>query len=98
MLTEKEIREICEENGIWIDDEMAGEYDNGKGYKFYVEFDETEKTGTWRMDRYLGTLPELTDCSEYCATLIFKDKQALIDALESSISLPLKMYYFLTRF
>ena len=50
------------------------------------------------MDRYLGTLPELTDCSEYCATLVFKDKQALIDALASSIPLPLKLYYFLTRF
>ena len=77
---------------------MAGEYDNGKGYRFYGEFYESEKTGTWWMDRYLGTLPELTDCSEYCATLIVKDKQTLIDALESSIFLPLKLYCFLTRF
>ena len=76
---------------------MAGEYDTVK-YKFYVEFDEIEKTDTWQMNRYLATLPELADCSDYCATLVFKDKQALIDTLASSISLPLKLYYFLTRF
>lgn len=97
-MTEKEIRDVCDEIGIWLDDDMSGEYDNGKGFKFYIRFNETEEKGKWDMVRHLSTLPELTDCSEYCADMFFKDKQSLIDALESSISLPIKLFYFLSSF
>lgn len=85
-MTEKEVRDTFSDYGIWLDPDLEGEYNNGKGYKCYIHVNYHEQTGKWEVTRYISTFFGLEDASKEVKTIA-----QLKEVLESIINLPDKV-------
>lgn len=90
-MTEKEVRDTFSDYGIWLNPDLEGEYNNGKGYKCYIRVNHHEQTGKWEVNRYISSFYGLVDCEDYIATKEVKSISQLKEVLEAIINLPEKI-------
>ena len=90
-MTEKEVRDTFSDYGIWLNPDIDGEYNNGKGYKCYIRVNHREQPGNWEVIRFISTFYGLEDCEDYIASKEVKSVSQLKEVLESIINLPEKV-------
>lgn len=86
-LTEQIIRDILMDNGIWLDDDMSGEY-SCDGFKCYISFNQREDH--FEIVRQISEMPHVSvsDIIPYPAEREVKTVEDLNKALEDIFNFP----------
>lgn len=77
-MTEKEVRDTFSDYGIWLNPDIDGEYNNGKGYKCYIRVNHREQPGNWEVIRFISTFYGLEDCEDYLISNYVVDCPAMV--------------------
>lgn len=88
-LTEEIIRDVLMNNGIWLDDDMLGEY-SCDGFRCYISFN--KRDDSFEIVRQISKLRyvEITDMGPYPAEREIKTVEDLNKALEDIFNFPQK--------
>lgn len=88
-LTEEIIRDVLMNNGIWLDDDMSGEY-SCDGFRCYISFNEMENG--FEIVRQIRNMPyvSVTDMSLWPVEREIKTVEDLNKALEDIFNFPQK--------
>lgn len=86
-LTEEIIRDVLMNNGIWLDDDMLGEY-SCDGFRCYISFN--KRDDGFEIVRQISKMPyvEITDMSLWPVEREIKTVEDLNKALEDIFNFP----------